>query len=145
VAAKGTDRAVAILLCTLRTGTLARRRPWRYVRKTMDGDEVMPNRSGQGGAEAHRSEFQALKRDVDRAAAALSGAEVSMQANLTCRLAELQERALRTRAVSLDDLEARLLMIREIVAKLGPAGFLLHLVDAALDDLRAMKDNGHPA
>jgi hypothetical protein len=80
-----------------------------------------------------------LARALDRAADALAAAPASMVANLECRLAGLQDEFLATRAAGLADLEVRLGQIRAIVAGLGEGGYLLHLVDAALADVRALQ------
>ncbi|TVR80176.1 MAG: hypothetical protein EA405_11335 [Rhodospirillales bacterium] len=82
----------------------------------------------------------ALERDLAKAEAALAASGSGSLANLECRLADLQQRYLATPARSLEDLESRLRVIREVVAGMGEAGYLLHLVDAALTDVRALRD-----
>lgn len=60
-------------------------------------------------------------------------------ANLECRVSDLQARFISTPAQNLDDIEARLELIRSMVTGLGPAGYLLNVVDATLNDVRAMR------
>lgn len=81
----------------------------------------------------------ATKRDLDKASAALDQPGSGSLANLECRVSDLQVRFISTPARTLDDLEARLELIRTMVASLGPAGYLLNVVDATLDDVRAMR------
>lgn len=79
-----------------------------------------------------------VKRLVDQAAAALAQPGAGALPTLECRLADLQDRFLATRARSLADVIVRLEAIREVVLGLGEPGYLLHLVDAAINDLRAL-------
>jgi hypothetical protein len=78
-------------------------------------------------------------RELTRAVGALGNAGEGNVANLECRLADLQHRFLSSQAASLADIEARLDTIRFLVADLGPRGFLLDLVEATLNDVRAMR------
>lgn len=80
-----------------------------------------------------------LKREIDHAMNALPKIETSALSNLMCRISDLQSRFLGTEARTLADLEIRLGMIRDIVAGLGEPGFLLHLIDAALNDVRLLQ------
>lgn len=84
----------------------------------------------------------ATKRDLDKASAALDQAGAGALANLECRVSDLQVRFIATPARTLDDIEARLELIRTMVASLGPAGYLLNVVDATLEDIRAMRTRG---
>ena len=86
-----------------------------------------------------QDQLAALARALDATTAELAAAPASMVANLECRLAGLQDRFLVTRAVTRADLQARLTQIRSIVAGLGEAGYLLHLVDAARADVAALQ------
>ncbi|MFO1153143.1 MAG: hypothetical protein U1E42_05690 [Rhodospirillales bacterium] len=79
-----------------------------------------------------------VKRELDLALAAAAEPGSGSVGNLECRIADLQQRLIATPAVSLTDVEARLALIRDLVAGLGPAGYLLHLVDATLTDVRAL-------
>lgn len=79
-----------------------------------------------------------LRRQLANAEAALRTPGAGAIGNLECRVADLQARLLATPARSLADLEARLALIRDVVAGLGPAGYLLNLVDAALADVRGL-------
>jgi hypothetical protein len=58
--------------------------------------------------------------------------------SLECRLADVEQRFLATPARTMGDLEARLVAIRDLVAGLGPRGYLLDLVEATLADVRAL-------
>ncbi len=84
----------------------------------------------------------ATKRDLDKAAAALDQPGSGSLANLECRVSDLQARFISTPARTLADVEARLALIRTMVEALGPAGYLLHVVNATLDDVRAMRVRG---
>lgn len=79
------------------------------------------------------------KRDLDKASAALDQPGAGAVANLECRVSDLQVRFISTPARTLDDIEARLELIRKMVASIGPPGYLLNVVDATLDDVRAMR------
>jgi len=81
----------------------------------------------------------ATKRDLDKALAALDHPGSGALSNLECRVSDLQNRFISTPAQSLDDIEARLRLIREMVASLGPAGYLLNVVDATVQDVQAMQ------
>ena len=80
-----------------------------------------------------------LKREIDHAMSALPKIETSALSNLMCRISDLQSRFLGAEARTLAELEIRLGMIRDIVAGLGEPGFLLHLVDAAVNDVRGLQ------
>lgn len=80
-----------------------------------------------------------LKREIDHAMSALPRIETSALSNLMCRISDLQARFLGAEARTLAELEIRLGMIRDIVAGLGEPGFLLHLVDAAVNDVRSLQ------
>ena len=56
------------------------------------------------------------KRDLDKAAAALEEPGAGSRANLECRLSDLQVQFISTSARSLADVEARLVLIRDMVA-----------------------------
>ena len=79
------------------------------------------------------------KRELDKAAAALDEPGAGARANLECRLSDLQVRFISTRAQSLADVEARLVLIRDMVTALGEPGYLLNVVDATLADVRVMQ------
>jgi hypothetical protein len=78
----------------------------------------------------------ATKRELDLATKALADGGAGNVANLECRLAELQDRMIASPAVSLADVATRLEVIRDLVLTLGPPGYLLHLVEATLADVR---------
>ncbi len=84
----------------------------------------------------------ATKRDLDKAMAALDQPGAGALANLECRAGDLRVRFISTPAQTLDDIEARLELIRTMVASIGPAGYLLNVVDATLDDVRGMRLRG---
>ena len=79
------------------------------------------------------------KRELDHATAALSEPGAGALANLECRVSDLQVRFISIPARDLADIEARLQLIREMVAAIGSAGYLLNVVDATLEDIRAMR------
>ena len=81
----------------------------------------------------------ATKRDLDKALAALDHPGSGAPANLECRVSDLQVRFIATPARTLGDIEARLELIRTMVESLGPAGYLLNVVNATLDDVRTMR------
>lgn len=81
-----------------------------------------------------------LERELARAMSALREPGSGAIANLECRVADLQHRLLATPARNLEDLDARLVVIRELVASLGEPGYLLHLVEATLADVRVMRE-----
>ena len=81
----------------------------------------------------------ATKRELDHATAALAEPGAGALANLECRVSDLQVRVISTPARDLADIEARLQLIRGMVAALGPARYLLNVVDATLEDIRAMR------
>jgi hypothetical protein len=83
-----------------------------------------------------------LARELRRAIAALDEPGAGARGNLECRLAELQERVLATPARTLSDVEARLVIMRDVVASLGEPGYLLQLIDATLADVRSMAAAG---
>jgi hypothetical protein len=79
-----------------------------------------------------------LERELRRAIAALDEPGTGARGNLECRVADLQERILVTPARTLSDVEARLVIMRDVVTSLGEPGYLLHLIDATLADVRSM-------
>jgi hypothetical protein len=88
------------------------------------------------------SDLAATQRALEATLAALDTAGSAERPNLECRIASLQDQALVTRARDLDDVEVRLRAIRVLVVGLGEPGLLLHLVDAALADVRSLKAKG---
>jgi len=83
------------------------------------------------------------KRELDHATAALAEPGAGTLANLECRVSDLQVQFISTPARDLADIEARLQLIREMVAAIGSAGYLLNVVVATLEDIRAMRaDDG---
>ena len=82
------------------------------------------------------------KRELDLALAALATPGAGAIGNLECRVADLQVRLLATPARSLADVAARLTLIRDLIAGLGPAGYLLQLVDATLADVERLHSEG---
>jgi hypothetical protein len=84
----------------------------------------------------------ATKRDLDKASAALQEPGAGAIGNLECRVSDLRVRLISTPATTLADIEARLDVIRTLVASLGPAGYLLNVVDATLEDVRSMRTRG---
>jgi len=85
-----------------------------------------------------QNRLSATKRQLDMAAGALAQPGCGAIANLECRVADLQQHFLATPAATLGDVVVRLEAIREIVVALGEPGYLLHLVDAAIGDVRAI-------
>lgn len=85
------------------------------------------------------------KRELDHALAALAAGGSGATGTLECRIASLQQTLLETPATSLDDIEARLQVIRTLVAGLGEPGYLLHLIDATLGDVHALRAAGKSA
>jgi hypothetical protein len=83
-----------------------------------------------------------LERELRRAIAALDEPGAGARGNLECRVADLQERVLATPARTLLDVEARLVIMRDVVASLGQPGYLLQLIDATLADVRSMAAAG---
>ena len=79
------------------------------------------------------------KRELDAAVAALLTCGSAERPNIECRVASLQDRFLTRQATSLDDLAARLDVIRALVLTLGEPGLLLNMVDAARADVEALK------
>ena len=88
------------------------------------------------------SDLATTQRVLDATLAALGEAGSAERRNLECRIADLQDRALSTRAQDLDDLEVRLRAIRVLVVGMGEPGLLLNLVDAALADVESLKAKG---
>ena len=87
--------------------------------------------------EARGGSLRQVKRELDLALAAVeTGA--GARATLECRVADLQQRLIATPAALLSDVETRLVLIRDLVADLGPPGYLAHLVEATLADVRAL-------
>ncbi|MFO1127696.1 MAG: hypothetical protein U1E66_04565 [Rhodospirillales bacterium] len=90
------------------------------------------------GAAEEGQRLRQVMRELDLALAAATEPGAGAIGNLECRIADLQQRFLATPAVSLADVETRLGLIRHLVAGLGPPGYLLHLVDATLADVRRL-------
>lgn len=88
---------------------------------------------------SQRGGLRDAKRELDAAAAALRSCGSAERPNIECRVASLQDRFLTRQATSLDDLAARLEVIRALVATLGEPGLLLNMVDAARADVEALK------
>ena len=78
------------------------------------------------------------KRELDLALQALATPGAGSIGNLECRVAELQVRLLAP-ARSLTDVQARLTLIRDLVAGLGQPGYLLQLVSATLADVERLQ------
>jgi len=89
-------------------------------------------------------DFVDLKRQLDHATDALNTSGIANPANLECRVSDLRDRLLSTPARTLADLEVRLTVMRDLVAGLGPPGYLAHLVNATLEDVRAMQTRARP-
>jgi hypothetical protein len=83
-----------------------------------------------------------LERELRQAMASLNEPGSGARGTLECRVADLQQRLLVTPARSLADLEARLLVMRTVAASLGEPGYLVHLIDATLADIRSMRAAG---
>jgi hypothetical protein len=83
-----------------------------------------------------------LARELRQAIVALDEPGAGARGNLECRVADLQERVLVTPAHSLSDVEARLVIMRDVAASLGEPGYLLQLIDATLADIRSMAAAG---
>lgn len=79
-----------------------------------------------------------LAKELELATAALQDPGAGARGNLECRVADLQERLLSTPAQDLADVEARLVVIRDLVRQLG-TGYLLDLVTATLADVRTLR------
>ncbi|MCP5365358.1 MAG: hypothetical protein H6905_09050 [Hyphomicrobiales bacterium] len=84
-------------------------------------------------------DFADLKRQLDHATDALKASGMGNPANLECRVSDLRDRLLSVPARSLNDLEVRLAVMRDLIAGLGPPGYLAHLVNATLDDVKEMQ------
>lgn len=84
-------------------------------------------------------DFSDLKRQLDHATHALKAPGMGNPANLECRVSDLRDRLLSVPARSLNDLEVRLAVMRDLIADLGPPGYLAHLVNATLDDVKVMQ------
>jgi hypothetical protein len=65
-----------------------------------------------------------LELELRRAIAALDEPGAGARGNLECRVADLQERILVTPARTLSDVEARLVIMRDVVTSLGEPGYL---------------------
>lgn len=85
------------------------------------------------------------KRQLDLAVAALQQPGAGTLANLECRVADLQQRLLTAPAATLADVSVRLTVIRQIVSTLGEPGYLLHLVDRVIEDVRTLERGSPPA
>lgn len=83
-----------------------------------------------------------LERELRKAMATLDEPGAGSRGTLECRVADLQQRVLATPARSLADVEARLLVMRAVAASLGEPGYLLHLIEATLADVRSMDAAG---
>ena len=83
-----------------------------------------------------------IERELRKAMAALDEPYVGARGTLECRVADLQQRVLVTPARSLADVEARLRIIRAVAASLGEPGYLVHLIDATIADVRSMDAAG---
>lgn len=81
-----------------------------------------------------------LRRELVAVQQALDTPGAGARGSLECRVADLQDRLLKTPAGTLADLEAKLETIRTLVAGLGPRGYLLDLTESTLADLRALRD-----
>ena len=79
------------------------------------------------------------KRRLDVALASLEQPGAGAIGTLECQIGTLQEAMVATPARSLADIEARLQMIGELVATLGPRGYLAQLVEATLADVKALQ------
>lgn len=85
--------------------------------------------------------LSALGRELRYALDALAEPGAGTRASLECRAADLRQRFLATPARDLPDIEARLVLIAELVASLGE-GYLLDLVRGTLGDVRALRSGG---
>lgn len=92
--------------------------------------------------EETRPSVAQLQRELAKAEAALTEPGSGARGTLECRVSDLQQRVLATPAAGLADVEARLVVIRDLVLGLGEPGYLLQLVDATLADVRAMGSAG---
>lgn len=79
------------------------------------------------------------KRQLDLAVAALRQPGAGALANLECRVADLQQHLLTAPAATPADMMIRLETIRQLVASLGEPGYLLHLIDRVIEDVRALE------
>jgi hypothetical protein len=91
-----------------------------------------------GGSDGKVATVARLERELHAALATLDEPGAGARSTLECRVADLQQRVLATPARSLADIEARLLIMRAVAASLGEPGYLLHLIDATLADVRSM-------
>lgn len=96
-----------------------------------------------GSAELGKdSSVAGLEHELRKALASLDEPGAGARGTLECRVADLQQRVLATPARSLADVEARLLVMRAVAASLGEPGYLVHLIDATLADVRAIGTGG---
>jgi hypothetical protein len=79
-------------------------------------------------------------RELGHALAALAAGGSGALGTLECRVASLQQDLLAMPATTLADIEARLQVMRALIASLGEPGYLLQLIDATLRDLNAMRN-----
>ncbi len=93
------------------------------------------------GGDGERTVVQA-KRALDKATHALEEAGAGAIGTLECRVDGLRGSFLSTPARNLDDIQARLELIRDLVRTLGEPGFLHHVVEATIRDVEALKKGG---
>lgn len=110
-----------------------------------DRDDTHESSRSDGGSTRHRSgelgkesSVAGLERELRKAMAILHEPGAGARGTLECRVADLQQRVLATPARSLADVEARLRVMRAVAASLGEPGYLVHLIDATLADVRAI-------
>ncbi len=77
-------------------------------------------------------------RDLVKATKALEEPGAGHMGTLECRVDGLRTKALSTPARDLADLRARLELMRDAIAGLGPRGYLLNLADAAVEDVKRL-------
>lgn len=90
--------------------------------------------SGRDGEET----LGRLRQQLSQAAEALETEGAGARGNLECRFADLQQQFLTTPARDLAGVEARLVVIRDLVQSLG-TGYLLDLVNTTLEDVRSLR------
>lgn len=79
-----------------------------------------------------------LRRELAIALEAARQPGMGAVGSLECRVADLQQRLLAGPASSLEDVAIRMEVVCDLVAGLGPRGYLLDLVEQTLTDIRRL-------
>jgi hypothetical protein len=80
-----------------------------------------------------------LGRELEISWRALAEPGSGARGSLECRLSDLQDRLLTTPSRSLRDVEAKPHVVCALIEGLGTRGYLLNLVEATLEDVRALR------